>query len=130
VNHHRKIGSIQGASESVKAGRMVEMPMTENDRFDVFGRNVQCIHIGNQAIWRCTRVKEEMWVYSPTVSVNQCAEAMLRKRTLIGSPALRQLGGDAQFLGTQACALRTPRSRSNASKKLSARIVKVTDETG
>jgi hypothetical protein len=63
------------------------------------------MHIGNQAIWRCARVKEETVGLSANRECDQSAEAMLRKWALIGSPAFHQRSGHAQFLGTQTCAL-------------------------
>ena len=79
--------------------------MTENDRFDVFRRNVQRVHIGNQAIWRCARVKEETVRLPSNSERHQSAKAVLRKRALKGSPPFHQRSCDTEVLGVQACTL-------------------------
>jgi hypothetical protein len=118
VNHNRKIGSAQCASQSVKTCRMVKMPMTQNDRFDIFRRNVQRMHICNKAIWRCARVIEETVCLSSNSERHQSAKAMLRKWALKGFPPFHQRCCDAEFLAAQACSLCDALIRKQAVKNV------------
>src|SRR5262249_15980401 len=95
----------QCASQSVKTCRMVKMPMTQNDHFDIFRRNVKRMHISNKAIWHCAGVKQETVCLSSNSERYQRAKTMLRKRALKGFPPFHQRCCDVELLGAQACSL-------------------------
>src|SRR4051812_33909600 len=90
MNEQWQIRASERADQPIKTCCMIEMTVTEDNSFDIFGREIKSLHIFDHAVWSCSGIEKDMMFTAVLRERNQCREPMLCEHSLEGVPLFHE----------------------------------------